>query len=191
MRYLAPAALAAALLATTPVWATTITGNYSLAITDTTGDWTPSAAANLQGVLNNPFSFGFTSPGDQDSASFFIATPPSEGSRGTTARIIATLSNLSDGTPSISSEYEDDANWFANYSNQTDAIEWVEPGFVVNFEDGAQADVFFVNASDWAIEPGISFTLTDLPTPAPEPSALALLGGALLLFATTRRYIFS
>jgi hypothetical protein len=70
MRYLASTALAMALLAATPFTASavTITGDYSLGISDVQGGWSPTASGNLSDDFANPFSVDLgTNPGDQSS----------------------------------------------------------------------------------------------------------------------------
>jgi hypothetical protein len=196
MRYLASTALAMAVLAATPFAASavTITGDYSLGISDVHGSWSPTASGNLGDDFANPFSVGLgTNPGDQSTGYFFTATPPSYGhGSNDTATITATFTSLSDGTASTVGSYIGTATWEANYNNQTDSITWNTPNpLVVDFTDGAVVDITLINASDWAIKPSLTFTLVDGPTPAvPEPSTLSLLGVGLGLLTTVfvRRY---
>jgi PEP-CTERM motif len=195
MRYLASTALAMAVLAATPFAASavTITGNYSLGISDVHGGWSP-ASGNLGDDFADPFSVGLgTNPGDQSTGYFFTATPPNYGYGGDdTATLTATFTNLSDGTASTVASYVGTATWEADYDNQTDSISWNAPNpLVVDFTDGAVVDITLINASDWAIKPSLSFTLVDGPAAhVPEPSTLSLLGVGLGLLATVfaRRY---
>ncbi|HEY2540482.1 MAG TPA: PEP-CTERM sorting domain-containing protein [Stellaceae bacterium] len=190
MRYFASTALAVTFLAATPFAASavTITGDYSLAISNVHGGWSPTASGNLSDDFANPFSVGLgTNPGDKSSsANFYTATPPNYGhGSDDTVTIAATFTNLSDGTASTSTSYAGTATWEADYNNQTDSITWNAPDpLVVDFTDGAVVDITLNNASDWAIVPTLSFTLVDGPTErVPEPSTFALLGAALALFA--------
>jgi hypothetical protein len=197
-KLLATVALVVTPVLTQPASALTITGQYSLSITNVNGGWSPTAASNLSDGLSSPFSENLAGAGSTTGVlNFYTATPPGFGyGSNDTATITATFTNLSDGTSSTTSSYNDTAIWLANYNNQTDSITWSNSGseldpIVVQFTNGAILDITLGNASDWAIVPTIKFTLANAPAQVPEPASLALFGTALaglgLLKAARRR----
>jgi hypothetical protein len=81
------------------------------------------------------------------------------------------------------------------YGNQTDCVAWnstsctptdntttIGETVYATFADGALLAINLYNWSDWDMAPNISFDLVNGPTPAavPEPSSIAVFGGALI-----------
>jgi hypothetical protein len=185
-KLVAALALVVAPVLAQPASALTITVQYSLAISNVNGGWSPTAAFNLSDDLSSPFSENLTSAGSATAVlNFYTATPAGSGhGNNDTTTITATFTNLNDGTSSTAGSYNDTAVWQADYNNQTDSITWSNSGseldpIVVQFADGASLDITLGNASDWSIVPTIKFTLVDTPAHVPEPASLALFGMAL------------
>jgi hypothetical protein len=104
---------------------------------------------------------------------------------------------LTNGTLNLTAYYE------IYYGNQTDCVAWnsttctptdntttIGETVDATFADGSVLAINLYNWSDWNMAPNISFDLVSGPTPtapAPEPSSLAVFGGALIALSVMAR----
>ncbi len=102
---------------------------------------------------------------------------------------------LTNGTLNLTAYYE------IYYGNQTDCVAWnsttctptdntttIGETVDATFADGAVLAINLYNWSDWNMAPNISFDLVRGPTAmAPEPSSLAVFGGALIALSVMAR----
>ena len=68
------------------------------------------------------------------------------------------------------------ATYMADYKNDTDSVTWSSSVIPVTFSNGEVVDITLYNASDWTIDPEISFTVV---SQTPLPAALPLFIGGL------------
>ncbi len=153
----------------------TVKGTYSLSQTANAG-YSSSYAPILTDSLGSPFTESLTVGVATSLTNFFIAAPNNNHSYQGTITASFTFTDPSAASGS------DTATFKANVYTDTDSITWGVPDpIVINFADGAVMDISLGNDSDWNLNPQISFTLTQDPTPpsVPEPASLALLGAGL------------
>lgn len=211
------AATAGLLLAAGAANATTITGTYTVGISNAHGN-TPSITDNLPAsfsinpTMNGPAtaqqSFFTVTPANScgsGCASQFEGSPywTNEYTASATLTVTFTFTNM---TPVAGSDLTETALYQAKYGGaalscatasgpgQTDCVTWTisnpngtDP-LVINFTNGDQLAINFFDAEDWAITPKISFQLTD-PGATPLPGALPLFvsGSGLLGLLGWRR----
>lgn len=72
--------------------------------------------------------------------------------------------------------YQATATYMANYKNDTDSVTWSSSVIPVTFSNGEVVDITLYNASDWTIDPEISFKVV---SQTPLPAALPLFAGGL------------
>jgi hypothetical protein len=174
-----------------------VTGSYSLSYTSIDGNGPGLSPSS--GSLSEPLTVGTASK----AADFFTASPNASSGLCTTKRgkTTCTDSDTASGTitakfivntPDGSQTITDTGTYTADYSNDTDSVDWTTETLVLAYSSTLDLDIILDNASDWDISPKISFELVDAPpstpTDAPEPGSLAILGTAFVGFLGLTRF---
>ena len=211
------AAVAAFVASVTSAYATTmITGSYT-AVNNQTGTYRPTINDDGGSFLPSPFTENLTVGTTTATQVFLQIAPISGGSGTLTGSIGVSMkltdaanspvtgfyttgggtptTTLTNGTLNLTAYYE------IYYGNQTDCVAWnsttctptdntttIGETVDATFADGAVLAINLYNWSDWNMAPNISFDLVSGPTAmAPEPSSLAVFGGALIALSVMAR----